>query len=440
MKVILTIKSGQFNAVRSWFGAGSPEQATIRVLNAFNMQTKCKDVADSSVAWDESFEFVSLQSHVTLAILSKADGFPIATTVVRFMPLEEQQPYTVTFFQGSNMYFRLFVEIQVINVTPSISDYGVDLILESLGLITNCAQALVEMAKETDKSPDLKAEMSPSENTLGSILGSSDSETGTDSDIAENLEGLVDVKLLADLVAQSRDFITKFTGNQSSTTLIEDLTRSDTTLSNINVDLYIPQSSTSNSIGGADAGQAGILDVLGDIANCHPILKLTWFIISAGYKMATRAKQEQEKLQELSEKFIAASKEIDRLKSIKISGIPVSVRDILRDSMNLYVLCLKNVLKILSKHLSSQAKNMVSSLFGSNLDEINSVLESLDVAKSHLANTKRDGTFFLALETVQKLESMARQVDDVAKDVKSIKAAISIVSRSSTDIASRFFT
>ncbi|KAI9333842.1 WD40-repeat-containing domain protein [Obelidium mucronatum] len=125
------------------------------------------------------------------------------------------------------------------------------------------------------------------------------------------------------------------------------------------------------------------------IAETHPILKITWLVISAGFKIASATADEEKKFQDLAQRFLNASKEIDRLKSISTKGIPDAVVKLLVENINEYVECLIDVVELFLAH---NAQTYPTSFFGKSnkVDQINSRLEK---TQSSLAKVKSDGTF-----------------------------------------------
>ncbi|KAJ3018524.1 UNVERIFIED_CONTAM: hypothetical protein HDU68_011114, partial [Siphonaria sp. JEL0065] len=141
----------------------------------------------------------------------------------------------------------------------------------------------------------------------------------------------------------------------------------------------------------------GVIDqmanVIGNIADTHPILKIAWFVISVGYQMAKAANDRNLELLNLFERFTKASLEIERLKSLHTDGIPESTCLLLSECIGDYIGCLTDVVTLYIDVLNENArKRLVSGLFGTAAKQLKDINARLDKSQQDLTKVKTDGT------------------------------------------------
>ncbi|KAJ3068023.1 hypothetical protein HDU98_008798, partial [Podochytrium sp. JEL0797] len=175
-----------------------------------------------------------------------------------------------------------------------------------------------------------------------------------------------------------------------------------------------------------------VVGVFDSIADSHPILKVAWFVVSAGYKMAKTYSEVDQSFQTLVEHVVKASKEIGRVLSLQVTGIPKDTQLLFKDSLDSYMGCLVDAVKLYLDHLdekhntAAQAKSL---FFGSDtkiLDAINSRLTSAQQALQHV---KDDGlleiTVFIASNVVQIEQTTSETHQDVV-EIKQLLTAVAV--------------
>ncbi|KAJ3022142.1 UNVERIFIED_CONTAM: hypothetical protein HDU68_009279, partial [Siphonaria sp. JEL0065] len=99
------------------------------------------------------------------------------------------------------------------------------------------------------------------------------------------------------------------------------------------------------------------------IADTDRILKLSWLIVSVGYKMYEKFAKEQEEFQKLLNGFRAGSERIVFLKSISTKGIRNDTRILLAKGLDGYLKCLIEVLSAYIQYWSGNSRIEVFSIW-----------------------------------------------------------------------------
>ncbi|KAJ3003300.1 UNVERIFIED_CONTAM: hypothetical protein HDU68_005758, partial [Siphonaria sp. JEL0065] len=175
-----------------------------------------------------------------------------------------------------------------------------------------------------------------------------------------------------------------------------------------------------------------LFEAISSIANTNPILKITWLIVSAGYKVFKDAVEEETKFKALAERFAEGSAEFYRLKDLGTAGIKPNVCDHLADGLNVFLGCLIEVAQVYLDHAVSIAPTQVvgtsrrvwSTLSGSTSDKLKSINDKLDDAHKKLSKVKSDGTFEMMVGVVNKLDIVDDKLDIVDETVDQLPAAV----------------
>ncbi|KAJ3021306.1 UNVERIFIED_CONTAM: hypothetical protein HDU68_009696 [Siphonaria sp. JEL0065] len=134
-----------------------------------------------------------------------------------------------------------------------------------------------------------------------------------------------------------------------------------------------------------------IVDGIGSVADAHPILKLTWLVVSAGYKLARDTVEEEAKFKNLVDRFAAGSSQLNRLKSLKTNGIPLEMRTFLAKSLDKYLYCLVDVVKLYLDHLETSTR-VQSAILGTNSKKLDEINVRLDEAQADLSRVGLTGS------------------------------------------------
>ncbi|KAI9341923.1 hypothetical protein BDR26DRAFT_291989 [Obelidium mucronatum] len=148
------------------------------------------------------------------------------------------------------------------------------------------------------------------------------------------MESLVNSKHLDELSHLSRQFITLFTKTlsvSSETAIVlnhieSGLSFADLTSQLSHLDSLFSACEVTPIAGSVSDIAHDILNGIEAIADSHPLVKITWFIASAGYQLAKATNEIDKGFEALARRFLNASTEITRLKSIKTKGIPLETQ------------------------------------------------------------------------------------------------------------------
>ncbi|KAI9343658.1 hypothetical protein BDR26DRAFT_933176 [Obelidium mucronatum] len=169
-----------------------------------------------------------------------------------------------------------------------------------------------------------------------------------------------------------------------------------------------------------------IVGGLGSFADTHPILKIAWFLVSAGYKMAKARVEQAAAFDELSTGFLDGSKKIHRLMSLTAKAIPLETAQLLSNSIESFISCLIDVADAYLNYFKAGPSG-TSSLFGGTFKTLADLNERLDAVNADLGRVKQDGTLEVLVAVAEDVVEIKTDVKAVAEDVVEIKADVKAV-------------
>ncbi|KAJ3015635.1 UNVERIFIED_CONTAM: hypothetical protein HDU68_012634, partial [Siphonaria sp. JEL0065] len=171
--------------------------------------------------------------------------------------------------------------------------------------------------------------------------------------------------------------------------------------------------------------------------NTNPILKITWLIVSTGYKVFKDTVEEETSFKKLAGRFAEGSAEFYRLKDLKTVGIKANVCEYLTNALNLFLECLIEVAKVYLDHSTATATTTTttnkvvgaslrfwSTLNGSTSDKLKGINDQLDHAYKNLREVKADGTFAMVVDLVNGQASIKKTVDGLDEKLDAFVAGV----------------
>ncbi|KAI9337827.1 hypothetical protein BDR26DRAFT_450077 [Obelidium mucronatum] len=238
------------------------------------------------------------------------------------------------------------------------------------------------------------------------------------------LEDFVDKRQLQILSERSRDVMTQLMTDWNPSEAKALLDQFDDRGKSVwaykdKIDLLLSRASNINELDTASTtvkdSVEKIVDGLGCFADTHPILKIAWFLVSAGHKMVVKAGVEQAaEFHELSAQFLYGSTEIHRLMALKAKAIPLETSQLLSKGIDSFISCLIDVAGAYLDYFNAGQSGTLFSGTSKTLADLN---ERLDAANADLRRVKQDG----ALEV---LVAVAEDVGDIKKDFEANNAKL----------------
>ncbi|KAI9310777.1 hypothetical protein BDR26DRAFT_946291 [Obelidium mucronatum] len=220
-------------------------------------------------------------------------------------------------------------------------------------------------------------------------------ETHTEQSSTGTLEDFVDKSQLQTLSERSRDvmkqLMTDWNPSEAKALLdqFEDRGKSVGVYKD-KIDLLLSKTSNINELTAASATVKDTMDTivngLGAFADTHPILKIAWFLVSAGYKMAKARVEQAAAFDELSKRFLDG-------------GVgPVFI------DITLY-----------------SGPSGTSSLFGGTSKTLDDLNKRLDAANADLGCVKQDGTLEVLVAVAERVQDLHAGQAELLEDVAEIK-------------------
>ncbi|KAJ3005823.1 UNVERIFIED_CONTAM: hypothetical protein HDU68_004384, partial [Siphonaria sp. JEL0065] len=154
-----------------------------------------------------------------------------------------------------------------------------------------------------------------------------------------------------------------------------------------------------------------VVDGLDAIADAHPILKITWFIVKTACKMAGAKAEEQEQLEILGQRLLTAFKEIDAFKTQNAVGIPEHALALLKGSMDTFMDCLIEVIGLFPEgRLVDPKVDPISGIFRSKADQVKEIIKKVDDSLAELRNSQSRAGFMTANSNSGKIVELEEQL------------------------------
>ncbi|KAJ3237975.1 hypothetical protein HDU81_008583 [Chytriomyces hyalinus] len=158
------------------------------------------------------------------------------------------------------------------------------------------------------------------------------------------------------------------------------------------------------------------------IASAHPILKISWFIVSAGYKMVSDASKVDNKYLKLPKQFQDISEYVSDFLKLPINGIADDKeRSKLVRASESIIICLTDAAVLFTEYMDKPGTTL-SNIFGSNKNKLDEMKKRLADVQEALKIAKVDGLFAVAVSTasnVVDIKTVGQDTNDVAHRVES---------------------
>ncbi|KAJ3235389.1 hypothetical protein HDU78_005240 [Chytriomyces hyalinus] len=248
---------------------------------------------------------------------------------------------------------------------------------------------------------------------------------------------------LEDLAKAFEDMVKKMTESTGSSVdmyhFIDSITAKASEFSAMAQKLLAAASSVSSKL---NETIDNVVAVIEDIASAHPILKISWFIVSAGYKMVSDASKVNKEYLELPGQFQAILEYVSDFLKLPIKGIAnVKERSNLVSASESIIICLKDAAVLFTKYMNTSGTTC-SNLFGSNKNDLFEMKKRLAEVQEAHEKAKVKGLFTVAVTTASDVADTKEAVYRVESDMVDTKEAIyrveSTVQKSLVDLTATF--
>ncbi|KAI9333854.1 WD40-repeat-containing domain protein [Obelidium mucronatum] len=259
------------------------------------------------------------------------------------------------------------------------------------------------------------------------------------SDPEPTLQDFMDKSRLSKLSKTSLSLVSHLTRKSSNTNslqeaveIVNQLESSLVTLASAKemLESVLAKAEDVEAIGGLAGGVSktfeSVLNGIEGIAESHPILKITWFIASAGYRLAKTASETETQYQTLIHRFLKSCKEIHRLQSLNTKGIPPETRQLLADGLNAYIDCLADVAILCVEYFEKPANQIATTIINSpnNLLKLQEINTRLDTTQQTLARVKLDGTLEILVSTASNIITVQATTTKTLEATEKILTAV----------------
>ncbi|KAJ3387465.1 hypothetical protein HDU80_000156 [Chytriomyces hyalinus] len=179
-----------------------------------------------------------------------------------------------------------------------------------------------------------------------------------------------------------------------------------------------------NVSGKVGEAKGQVMAIIDSIASAHPILKISWFIVSAGYKMISDASKVNQEYLELPGQFQAILKDVSCFLDCPIKGITDNVtRKNLVKASERIILCLTDAAILFTKYMDTSGTTL-SNINGSNKNKLDEMKARLaDVQEAH-QSAKDKGLFLIMATVARDVVDTKEAVYEVARRVENIDATL----------------
>ncbi|KAJ3243982.1 hypothetical protein HDU77_010117 [Chytriomyces hyalinus] len=167
-----------------------------------------------------------------------------------------------------------------------------------------------------------------------------------------------------------------------------------------------------------------VMATIDGIASAHPILKISWFIVSAGYKMVSDASKVNQEYLELPEQFQAILEDVSHFLDRPIKGIADNItRNNLVKASERIILCLTDAAILFTEYMDTPGTTW-SNIDGSNKSKLDEMKARLaDVQEAH-QSAKDKGLFTIMVTVASDVVDTKEVVHEVARRVENIDATL----------------
>ncbi|TPX66522.1 hypothetical protein CcCBS67573_g07802 [Chytriomyces confervae] len=174
-----------------------------------------------------------------------------------------------------------------------------------------------------------------------------------------------------------------------------------------------------------------VMATIDDIASAHPILKISWFIVSAGYKMISDASKVNQEYLELPGQFRDILEYVSHFLNLPVQGIAdVKERSNLVKASESIIVCLTDAAILFTTYMDTPGTTW-SNIAGSNKNKLDEMKVRLtDVQEAHnIAKAKVSFTVLVTTASiVEGIKSVGQDTNAVVygiqSDTRDIKAAL----------------
>ncbi|KAI9326222.1 WD40-repeat-containing domain protein [Obelidium mucronatum] len=176
-----------------------------------------------------------------------------------------------------------------------------------------------------------------------------------------------------------------------------------------------------------------IVDGLGSVADTHPILKIAWFLVSAGYKMAKAGTDQADEFNKLSTRFLEGSKNIDRLMELKTKAIPLQTSQLLSKSIDSFISCLIDVADAYLDYFKAGPSGALSLFGGSTSKTLADLNERLNTTNDELRSVKQDGTLEVVVAVAEDVVEIKKGLEANNAKLDQVVTAVGQIATKSQD-------